>query len=118
MVKPTRAVFTVLAITLAVAACSRSDNAPTAKSPPPDQTPLVAAGEKLFEQYCAGCHKHRGRGNYIERIPATLLTRRSKQELMDWIRGSDKHREMPNFRMLSDEEREQLAAYLKAQIHK
>lgn len=78
----------------------------------------VAAGENLFTQFCSTCHVRKGRGNYLKNIPADLLTRRSEAELMTWIRGSDKHREMPNFAQLSDEERQQLSLYLLSQIGK
>lgn len=78
----------------------------------------MAAGQVLFEQTCATCHPRSGRGNYLKRIPATVLTRRSELELMAWIRGSDKHRDMPNFDNLSEAQRRDLAVYLRAQIGK
>lgn len=78
----------------------------------------VAAGEKLFSELCASCHPRSGRGDYLKRIPATLLTRRSNEELIEWIRGRDQHREMPSFDYLSDEELSALADFLKAEIDK
>ena len=78
----------------------------------------VAAGESIFTQYCSACHERRGRGDYLKNIPANMLTRRSEAELMTWIQGSDKHREMPNFTQLSDDERRQLSMYLLSQIGK
>ncbi|MGD9660073.1 MAG: cytochrome c [Porticoccaceae bacterium] len=87
----------------------------------PDQDSAEAAariqqGAALFEANCAQCHPRSGRGDYLKKIPATLLTRRSEHELVTWIEGSDKHREMPNFTELSDSERSALAAYLFDQI--
>ncbi|WP_461480819.1 c-type cytochrome [Porticoccus sp.] len=82
------------------------------------EDPSIAVGEKLFQENCAECHPRTGRSDYLERIPATLLTRKSQNELMEWIRGSDKHREMPAFDHLSDEERASLANYLESQILK
>ncbi|MCK9504786.1 MAG: cytochrome c [Porticoccaceae bacterium] len=76
----------------------------------------VQQGAALFEENCAQCHPRSGRGDYLKRIPATLLTRRSEHELVTWIQGSDKHREMPNFTDLSDSERSALALYLFDQI--
>lgn len=80
--------------------------------------PSVVAGEKLFQENCSECHPRTGRSDFLKRIPATLLTRKSQNELMEWIKGSDRHREMPSFEHLSDEERASLANYLESQIIK
>lgn len=80
--------------------------------------PSVATGEKLFQENCSECHPRTGRSDFLKRIPATLLTRKSQNELMEWIKGSDRHREMPSFEHLSDEERASLADYLESQILK
>jgi len=82
------------------------------------EDPSVAVGEKLFQENCSECHPRTGRGDYLKRIPATLLTRRSQNELMEWIKGSDQHREMPSFEHFSVEERAALADYLESQILK
>jgi mono/diheme cytochrome c family protein len=79
-------------------------------------SPSVAAGEALFMENCSGCHPRSGRGDYLKRIPVTLLARKSQYELMEWIKGSGQHREMPSFEALSDEERAALADYLHSQI--
>lgn len=79
-------------------------------------SPSVAAGEALFMENCSGCHPRSGRGDYLKRIPVTLLTRKSQHELMEWIKGSGQHREMPSFESLSDEQRAALADYLHSQI--
>jgi mono/diheme cytochrome c family protein len=79
---------------------------------------LVGRGAELFKDNCSECHTRGGRGDYLNKIPATLLTRRSENELMAWIQGSEKHREMPNFTNLNDEERQALAAYLLSQLPK
>jgi mono/diheme cytochrome c family protein len=82
------------------------------KAPP---SPSVVAGEALFQENCSTCHPRSGRGDYLKRIPATLLTRKSQYELMEWIKGSNQHREMPSFDNLTDEERAALADYLHSQ---
>lgn len=76
----------------------------------------IAEGAALFQQQCSECHPRSGRGDYLKRIPVTLLTRRSEQELIAWIQGSDKHRDMPSFTHLEDAEKTSLAAYLLSQI--
>ena len=75
----------------------------------------VAAGEALFEENCSACHPRTGRGNYLKRLPKTLLNRRSEHELKEWIVGSDEHREMPNFDNLNETQLSNLADYLKQQ---
>ena len=73
-------------------------------------------GGQLFANYCADCHPRRGRGDYLKRIPATLLARRSEAELVKWIRGVDQHRNMPSFTDLQPQQLEALAAYLAAEV--
>lgn len=110
--KPNRLVLALLLTTLA--GCGNgSDDAGTAPAANPA---AFAAGEALFKENCADCHPRGGRGDYLKRIPATLLMRRSEAELMAWIRGSDKHREMPAFTHLSDTETRDLATYLFSEI--
>lgn len=76
----------------------------------------VTAGEALFEQHCMGCHPREGRGDYLRRIPATMLVHKSEQELVAWIRGQGQHREMPSFTYLTQSEVRDLAAYLKSRV--
>lgn len=80
--------------------------------------PSIAMGEALFQENCSECHPRSGRSDYLKRIPATLLTRKSQYELMEWIKGAGQHREMPSFVNLTDEERASLADYLHSQIMK
>lgn len=101
----------LLAITL-LTGCDSNEPDPAADKLRQD----IAAGSALFEANCASCHPRSGRGDYLQKIPATLLTRRSEQELIDWIRGSDKHREMPAFTDFNEDEVKNLAAYLHSQI--
>ncbi|WP_438951946.1 c-type cytochrome [Porticoccus sp.] len=82
------------------------------------EDPSVVMGEVLFQENCAACHPRTGRGDYLKRIPVTLLKRKTQQELMAWIRGKDQHREMPSFENLSDEKRQALANYLHSQLMK
>ena len=96
--------------TVTLAGCSDS------RREDPDQAASIVRGETLFQDNCARCHPRSGRGDYLKRIPATLLVRRSEAELIEWIQGSDKHREMPNFTDLSEEQKLDLASYLLSQV--
>ncbi len=110
----------LLIASLLISGCSPGDQSDDSSAAGSDTSEVgsVAAGQQLFEQNCASCHPRKGRGNYLKRIPATLLTRRTEQDLMNWIRGSEKHREMPAFVDLSETERRDLSAYLLSQIRK
>lgn len=77
-----------------------------------------AAGEDLFEEHCSSCHPRTGRGNYLKRLPVSLLSRRSEHELKEWILGSGEHREMPNFVNLDESQLHNLAVYLKQQTNR
>jgi len=86
-----------------------------------DDDPAVLAinnGKALFGTFCGECHPRSGRSDYLKLIPATLLTRRSENELTSWILGTENHREMPNFENLTAQQRRDLAAFLYAQIGK
>lgn len=103
--------FTVLCSAVLAGCAEKEDTASD-----PEHQLRVERGQALFMEHCDSCHPRGGRGDYLKRIPATLLVRRSEAELVDWIQGSDKHREMPNFTNLSAQEKNDLAAYLLAQI--
>lgn len=102
----------LLTLTLAIFGCGDSQETTTNSL----DAEALSRGEELFKELCSECHPRSGRGDYLKRIPATLLTRRSQQELVEWIRGSDQHREMPNFIGLSTEQQEDLATYLLSQL--
>ncbi len=85
---------------------------------PEPPSPSVVAGEALFTKNCSSCHPRTGRGDYLKRIPVTLLNMKSKHELTVWIRGAGQHREMPSFENLSEEELDNLADYLHNEITK
>ena len=82
------------------------------------EDPSVAVGEKLFLENCSECHPRRGRRDYLEKIPATLLTRKSQNELMDWNKGSNQPRGMTSFYKITDEKRSTLANYFEIHIRK
>lgn len=105
-------IATAIIIASALVGCSEE------KATNPEQAAAIARGSALFIANCQECHPRTGRGDYLKRIPATLLTRRSEQELVAWIQGSDKHREMPNFTNLSDQEKRDLASYLFNEVGK
>ncbi len=81
-----------------------------------DKQEQIASGQVLFMDLCAKCHPRTERGDYLQRIPATVLTRRSEAELMAWIAGRDKHRLMPTFVNLTEQEKHDLAIYLLNQL--
>ncbi len=78
--------------------------------------PALKKGAELFAENCSKCHPRTGRGDYLKRIPATLLTKKSAEELRIWIRGAYQHREMPSFEDLSEAELNALVAYLHNEI--
>ncbi|MCB1667606.1 MAG: cytochrome c [Porticoccaceae bacterium] len=84
----------------------------------PEPNPAVLAGEAIFMDNCSRCHPRTGRGDYLKKIPVSLLIMKSEHELKAWIRGSEKHREMPNFDNLSEDELAALASYLHNEISK
>ena len=104
--KPSKLVLALTLLAAILSGCGNGADSDTA-------SPAVGIrGETLFRDNCASCHPRGGRGDYLKRIPATLLARRSEAELVAWIRGSDKHREMPAFTHLSDTQTSDLASYL------
>lgn len=107
-----KAVILTIVSTLALASCGKNKE----KAVDPAEQQAIARGQALFSTHCIECHPRSGRGDYLKRIPATLLTRRSEAELVKWIQGSDKHREMPNFTNLSEQEKHDLASFLLSQV--
>jgi len=79
---------------------------------------LRSQGEQLFRANCASCHPRGGRGDYLKRIPATLLVKKSNYELKAWIQGVGQHRQMTSFSKLTEEELTALVAFLNAEIAK
>jgi len=102
----------ILPAALLLTACG-ADNHPESSA---GQQASIDRGQALFMSHCDECHPRSGRGDYLKRIPVTVLTRRSSAELVAWIEGSDKHREMPNFTNLTEEEKKDLANYLLDQL--
>jgi mono/diheme cytochrome c family protein len=88
------------------------------ESADPEQQALITQGKSLFEVNCGECHPRKGRGNYLKKIPATLLTKKTSADLKEWILGYGEHREMPSFDHLSQQELEALIAYLEDQIRR
>ncbi|MGV6807277.1 MAG: cytochrome c [bacterium] len=79
---------------------------------------LSVAGEQIFRDNCSGCHPRGGRGDYLQKIPATFLVNQSGYELINWIQGRDQHREMPSFTHLTEDELDALVVYLKKEINR
>ena len=83
---------------------------------------LIEQGRKLYqEQSCAMCHSLAGEGN--PRSPLDdIATRRTVEELRDWITGSDKLKDSlssstkrikQKYQSLSDHELDALISYLR-----
>lgn len=101
-----------IVFSLLLTGCGENNSA----APDPALQQRIKEGQALFMDKCDRCHPRSGRGDYLKRIPATVLTRRSEIELVKWIEGSDKHREMPNFTELTEEQKLALASYLLSQL--
>ena len=104
-------IFMLGFLTVFTVGCSDNEQASVATG-----NDSIQRGEQLFVENCQTCHPRSGRGDYLKRIPATLLTRKSEYELIAWIQGNEKHREMPNFDHLDQQQLENLADFLKAEI--
>ncbi len=128
-----RALIAAIALTLALAACGKKEEAPppeakapaseTPAAPPPAApaaetaaNPLVAAGEAKFRTVCAVCHGQRaeGMGNYPRLAGLTSDEIRSK--LLDYRAGKQMGPltaiMAATAKDLSDEDIEALAAYI------
>ena len=75
-------------------------------------------GAVLFAEHCQRCHPRTGRGDYLLKIPATLLVRHSERELQEWIRGVDRHNAMPSFEKLEQQQLTALSDYLYGEVHR
>lgn len=106
----------LLPVTAALVMTACSGDMKTDENAQQQRLQQIGKGEALFQKNCTECHAPSGRGDYLKRIPATLLTRRSPYELAKWIKGSERHREMPNFDNFTDVEREALASFLLSKI--
>jgi len=70
-------------------------------------------GEELFDEFCAGCHKSTGKGNFLLGVPANRGTKLSYWEIKLKIkRGSGGDSKMPVFNNLTDTEAGKIAEYL------
>jgi len=74
-----------------------------------------AAGSKLFQRECSGCHGENGNGNGRRHTPqlTTDLVRQAHPGTLFWIlkNGSASHR-MPSFSHLPEEQRWQIIKFL------
>ncbi len=112
MFKPvsTMMLAVVLASSVSLVGCDKY------KSGGVEQDSVLRQGAQLFTDNCSKCHPRTGRGDYLKRIPATMLTKKSADELKVWIRGVGQHREMPSFETMNEEQLNALTAYLKKEI--
>jgi len=78
-----------------------------------DKPQSEMTGEELFDEFCAGCHKSTGKGNFLLGVPANRGTKLSYWEIKLKIkRGSGGNSKMPVFKNLSDTEAGKIAEYL------
>jgi mono/diheme cytochrome c family protein len=67
--------------------------------------PNLTTGEQLFNYHCAECHGVQGTGNLIDGIPAIILTKKSHQEIINYITTeTGQEREMPVFSIMPADE--------------
>ncbi len=67
--------------------------------------PDLTTGEQLFNYHCAECHGVQGTGNLIDGIPAIILTKKSHQEIINYITNETGHeRDMPVFSTMPADE--------------
>ena len=70
-------------------------------------------GEELYEEFCAGCHKSSGKGNFLKGVPANRNTDMSYWEIKIKItHGSGSNSAMPVFEELTDTEAGKIAEHL------
>lgn len=75
--------------------------------------PSLKTGEALFNHHCAECHSEDGTGKLADRTPANILTRKSRQGIVNYVtRGSNPERKMPVFSSMSRSEAGKIASHL------
>ena len=75
--------------------------------------PSLTTGKELFDYHCAECHGEDGTGRLVDRTPANILTRKSAQEIVNYIvSDTGQGRKMPVFATMPREEAAKIAAYL------
>ena len=85
------------------------------KNPFAGNVDAIAAGHKLYDQTCVGCHSGEGRGG--ERGPAltgTLKRGNADGEIFQNIRGGVAGSQMPAFSQLSSDQAWQLVSYIRS----
>jgi len=89
-----------LLILLFISACSE-------KKPADDHIhPDLTTGNQLFDYHCASCHGTSGKGQFIEGIPANVLTKKSPAMVIKKIKFGDEtpNSIMPKFKNMPKEE--------------
>ncbi|CUB03297.1 c-type cytochrome [Marinomonas fungiae] len=79
-----------------------------------DKTTTMQGGKELYENYCAGCHRSRGTGQFLIGVPRIKDTELSLSEIADVIRRQHKdERQMPIFSQLTVPQSYSIASYIK-----
>jgi len=93
-------IYYLLIILIFISACSE-------KKPADDHNhPELTTGKQLFDFHCASCHGKSGKGQFIEGIPANVLTKKSPKMVRTKIKFGDEtpNSIMPKFESMPKEE--------------
>ncbi|KAF0192780.1 MAG: Uncharacterized protein FD165_550 [Gammaproteobacteria bacterium] len=75
--------------------------------------PGLTTGKQLFEYHCAECHGDDGAGRLFDGLPANVLTSRSRDGIVEYIRGGGRHdSNMPVFTTMPVDEAGKIADHL------
>ncbi len=75
--------------------------------------PQLKSGQALYNHHCALCHGEDGTGKLADQTPASILTKRNRNGIADYIRkdiGSD--RDMPVFKNMPTQEALSIAGHI------
>jgi len=75
--------------------------------------PRLTTGTELYNHHCADCHGEDGTGKLVDRTPANILTKRSRDGIVSYI-IADAHgrQDMPAFRTMPYSEAIAIADHL------
>lgn len=94
---------------------AQADTPETQKNPMAGDRNAVAAGKKLYDQACQGCHGPEGRGDRGPALAASSLRRGSADgEIFMNIRTGIRGTQMPAFSQLSADQVWQLVTYIRS----
>jgi mono/diheme cytochrome c family protein len=96
--------FFMLLLLTGLTACSNRDD---------HDHPDLTTGEQLFNHHCAECHGKDGTGMLEKRTPANILTRKSRDGIVNYITTDvNPQRKMPVFKNMPNAEAVAIANHL------